>query len=68
MYRVLCNDTKDVVTDYIQYDDALKIMRDLNCTKDRRHYARNWIDNIERELCIDSTGKIEYGPYVIIDT
>jgi hypothetical protein len=67
MYRVCHSGTMDIVTDYIQYEDALSMMNKLNCVKDKRHYARNWIDNIERELCIDSNGKVDYGMYIIID-
>jgi hypothetical protein len=64
MYKVLNLYTNEIVTDGIDYEDAVTCIRKLNGVNGRKHRGRNWIGTIEREV-LEESGKIVYGEYGI---
>ena len=66
MYKVLNLDTNEMVTEDLEYEDAVTFIRKLNGVNWRRHHGRNWIGNIEREV-LEESGRIVYGEYGIMN-
>lgn len=70
MYRVLNENTEEVIHEDIEYDSAVEIMRQMNESRDKVFIARGWTKtmkgNIERELYQIGEDKI-YGSYIIVD-
>jgi len=68
MYKVVNATIEEIVSKNLNYDDALRLMHDLNTTPNNKLIARNWYKDIERGLYQDKSGKQYYGKYVIKPT
>jgi hypothetical protein len=66
MFKVLNEDTEEIITEFSEYEDAVNYMNQLNKRIHQTRIARNWYNNRERELYKDVDGNKEYGVYVIV--
>lgn len=66
MFKVLNENTEEIITEFSEYEDAVNYMSLMNKKYNQTRVARNWYNNRERELYKDGDGNKVYGTYVII--
>ena len=65
MFKVLNKNTEEIITEFSEYEDAVRYMNELNNHHNKTRIARNWHQEQERELYRDTNGQVSYGTYVI---